>query len=336
MRLSNFIKKSKGINQPKSSIQVEEKEVISSIKQEDLSIKQHFTLNRENDRERANLLYGKIIKFLKYTLEITKTGNIDFEIYKQSRDLTKEIIKELLRENDELLIVATKSSYDNYLLSHLANVTIFSERLGLGLGYSQEKLEFLGISAMLHDIGTLHIDLAEKPTRLKERNKFVNDLLNQLQSRERDSKFEDKEMQEIAKIIGLLDVYEGLTHPRKFRERKLPHEVLKMFIETSDEVFENSLVKKLIEELSIYPPGSFVKLNSEEIGQVVRVNKKFPTRPVVEIVLDNEGNYLSSPKYLDLSENAIIQIKEAVNEDKLNISDKKFMMKLKLNKWWIE
>lgn len=322
--------------QIKEAIQTEEKTFKSQKIDEAASKTQHFEIDRNNEKERAFVSYGKLITFLKFTFQNAKDTSLQSKIYEDAQNLCGEIIHELEKENEEILIMTTKTTYENYIFSHLANVCVLAIRVGLGLKYTKDKLIFLGISSLFHDIDKVHIDLTHAGNmKFKDSGKFVTELLIQMKDRKaQENGFENKELSEMAKIIGLLDIYEGLTHPRKLRERKLPHEVMRMFIETTAEIFEYSLVKKLIEELSIYPVGSFVKLNNDEIGQVIRVNKKFPTRPIVEILLDSNKNSLSLPKYVNLSENAVIQIKEAVDEDKIELPDKKLALKFKLQKWW--
>lgn len=44
-------------------------------------------------------------------------------------------------------------------------------------------------------------------------------------------------------------------------------------------VFDNKLVKALIDIVSIFPVDSLVKLNNNEIGRVNGTSREHPTRP---------------------------------------------------------
>ena len=264
----------------------------------------------------------------------------DFAGMKSSAEkIVKKVIDELMNDNDEILVLTAKTTNDNTMYSHLANTCILSLRLGLGLNYPEDKLIFLGTSALLHEsLGNAHIDLT-RGVVIKQRDnaRLTKEIYDRIQAKDfSGSGYEAKELSDMAKIIGLIDIYEGLSHPRKLRERKLPHEVLKMFIRSSDEVFEHSIVKKLIEELSVYPPGSYVRLNSSQVGFVIKANKKFPTRPVVEVIFDRDGVYMEKPERVDLLENAMTQISDAVDEDKLSGLDKKGLMEISMHKWWTD
>jgi len=52
----------------------------------------------------------------------------------------------------------------------------------------------------------------------------------------------------------------------------------------------------------VFPPGTLVRLNTDEVGRVIGVNREHPLRPRVEVMLDAKGQRLPHPKILDLSE----------------------------------
>jgi len=117
-------------------------------------------------------------------------------------------------------------------------------------------------------------------------------------------------IKETLSIIAVLDVYESFTHERYYREKFAPYEVLKAITLAGETVFNVKAVKEIIEIFSIYPLGSFVRLNTEETAQVVRINQDFPLRPEVVILTDSQGKKLKEKKVIDLSHNFNIFIKE--------------------------
>ena len=60
--------------------------------------------------------------------------------------------------------------------------------------------------------------------------------------------------------------------------------------------------------------GTVVRLNTEEIGRVVAVNRNHPLRPRVEVVADSKGHRLPAPKVIDLSEAPFLYITGPVTE----------------------
>jgi hypothetical protein len=57
-----------------------------------------------------------------------------------------------------------------------------------------------------------------------------------------------------------------------------------------------------------------VRLNTEEIGRVVAVNRNHPLRPRIEVVADSRGNRLQTPKVIDLSESPFLYVTGPVSE----------------------
>ena len=76
--------------------------------------------------------------------------------------------------------------------------------------------------------------------------------------------------------------------------------------------------KTLINIVSIFPLGSLVKLNNNEIGRVIGTSRLHPTRPQVEILLDSRGRPLKPPRQLVLEEEPMVYIvNPAIEEDVL-------------------
>ena len=117
-----------------------------------------------------------------------------------------------------------------------------------------------------------------------------------------------------AKILGLADLYAGLTVPATARPRLRPHEAVREIVKSRHEGFPTTLVKALLSEISVFPPGTVVRLNTEEIGRVVAVNRHHPLRPRVEIMADSKGHRLPAPKTVDLSEAPFLYITGPVTE----------------------
>ena len=140
----------------------------------------------------------------------------------------------------------------------------------------------------------------------------------------------------MAKIIGVCDVYESLTHTRSWRGRMLPNAALCLMIEEEERRFESGIVKNLIEALSLFPTGSFVRLSSGEIGRVILTNPGLPTRPQVKILVDAQGFRLAGPKIVNLATQPILYIAEAVDETRIPTSDQRLLLELRAQRWWVK
>src|SRR5215475_14860738 len=117
----------------------------------------------------------------------------------------------------------------------------------------------------------------------------------------------------ISKVLGLVDTYTGLTMPAPPRPRLRPHEAIREIVRTKHEAFPSQLVKALLSEISVFPPGTLVRLNTGEVGRVIAVNRNHPLRPRVE-VFDVKGQRLPTAKLIDLSEAPFLYITGPVSE----------------------
>ncbi|WP_242976085.1 hypothetical protein [Desulfosporosinus sp. FKB] len=50
----------------------------------------------------------------------------------------------------------------------------------------------------------------------------------------------------------------------------------------------------------LYPEGSLVTLNTGEIGVVAAIPLNMPTRPLLRLLFDKEGQYFNQTMYVDL------------------------------------
>ncbi|MCP5004823.1 MAG: HD-GYP domain-containing protein [Planctomycetes bacterium] len=231
------------------------------------------------------------------------------------------------------------------IVSHSVNVSIYAKILGQGLDYSQEQLTELGITALLHDIGMVLLpeEIINKSEKLTEREfetikkhpfytykllqtlekefLWISEIAYQEHEREGGDGYpkglKGKEIHEYAKIIGIVDVYEALTHNRPQRRSYMPHEAVKIILSSQKNNFSDKIKRALLKKLSCFPVNSFIMLNSRAIGRVVEINENSPLRPAVEIVVDSQGNALSNKKVVHLEESPLLYIISAVRKSDL-------------------
>ncbi|WP_051229382.1 HD-GYP domain-containing protein [Paludibacterium yongneupense] len=84
----------------------------------------------------------------------------------------------------------------------------------------------------------------------------------------------------LAHILHLADVTCAKLTPRRYRVAMLPATALGHIFQRKDAEFDAAFITLLVKELGIYPPGSFVRLASDEIGVVTHPRAK-PSQPSV-------------------------------------------------------
>jgi hypothetical protein len=238
-----------------------------------------------------------------------------------------------LREGEGLL-VETVRPRDGVpdLAQRGANSAILSMRLGLELGAGEKRCLAVGICGLMHDLGMLKVpeeilqqgELRAKGIETLKRHPiesqriiegfgpafaWVGRIVAQVHERRNGTGYPQgtsrEEIHEIAQLVGLADTYLALTHPRP---DLVVYNALKEVIDMRRTLFDNKLVKALINIVSIFPLGSLVKLNNNEIGRVIGTSHLHPTRPKVEILLDSRGRRQKSPRQLVLEEEPMVYI----------------------------
>ena len=247
-----------------------------------------------------------------------------------------------LEVGDALLARALVSGESNLdLPTHMVNVAILAVKIGKGIGYGAEDLQRLALAACLHDLGmvTLPRAVLEKRGALSEEElaalrqhpergcqmlqalgaeyKWLAVVALQEQEREDGSGYprglKGDQIHEYAKIVGLADLYESMTHARPYQKMRVPFEAVKEIMGTDRRKFPNQVLKGLIQGLSTFPVGSFVRLNSKEIARVVATNPAFPLRPVVEILTGPQGESLASPRRVNLVQDSLLYIVDSAS-----------------------
>jgi hypothetical protein len=68
----------------------------------------------------------------------------------------------------------------------------------------------------------------------------------------------------------------------------------------------------LVDELSIYPLGTTVRLNTGETGIVFQLNRQYPLRPIVQVSQQALWGQASVSKTVDLRADTSLHIVEVV------------------------
>ncbi len=317
--------------------------------------------------ERARKAYGRAVALVR---EVFRTPEeMDRAMLEAMARVADDLIKELLEDNQDLLALTVRSTGGNYLPGHAVNVTIYSIRMAIALGWGREKLLRLALAGLMHDIGmTPWLKLASggktlspseyqdlqlhvtESARLLDRSagdedgtwRTVVDII--LHERDRKTRGPRKprfhtvsdEVRVASGILGVADTYEALTHPRSFRRSVIPHAGLKYLLRLEDPTLDREAVRLLAGRMTLFPPGSFVRLSTGEVGVVCQVFANRPMRPEVLVLLDRKGETLRLPHTVDLNGKDLEHVEAAIDETELQLEDRRLMAALQAARWWVE
>jgi len=249
-------------------------------------------------------------------------------------------IVQSLESSDRLVVQALSGANGSPLITNLVNVSILSTKLGTGLEYRREELERLALAGLLHDIGIFAVpeSLVLKPHRLTPNERAIIEQHPELgyqvlstlgssyswlaqvvqQAHERwkgqgyPNKLKGSQIHDYAQIIGIVDIFDALISPRPYRRRILPHEAVRELLVAEQSSFSRELIKALVEQLSVYPLGTTVRLNTGEVGVVTQLNSRYPLRPVVQMGQIANRPMTNGPRLADLSKTPLVYIVETL------------------------
>lgn len=232
-------------------------------------------------------------------------------------DLVRQLVQ-ILNLSDELVGWALNGQTEDYVLDNALHVAVLGAKVGMGLQYSQQNLERLVLAGLLHDIGmwTLPVSLVEKREAFTEAERdlirthpergrrilaaqgsvfeWVSTIIAQEHERCDGSgypcRLKDRQIAEFAQVIGMVDTLDAMVTPRPYRKRLTPHQGVRELLLNAKTTFSLPVLKALGDQITLYPIGTDVRLNTGENGTVAKVNSRYPLRPLVAIAKLGEAS----------------------------------------------
>ena len=255
--------------------------------------------------------------------------------FRRAKRVVQSMVDLIMREDSTLLGLVNLRCHDEYTYNHSVNVCILALAMGQRLGYTRQGLSELGMAALFHDLGKYNIpleilnktsDFTESEWAVMQRHPIfsVKELLRlkgieDMAIRVMIGAFEHhlnydmsgypklankRNLSILGRIIAIVDCYDALTSSRVYRRVAFsPDQALQMMLKQSGKAFDPILMKLFVSAIGVYPIGSLVLLNTNEIGVVVATHPdpEKGDRPKVKVILDPSGNEVSE-SFLDLSE----------------------------------
>ncbi|HUT84687.1 MAG TPA: HD domain-containing phosphohydrolase [Thermodesulfobacteriota bacterium] len=232
------------------------------------------------------------------------------------------------------------------LPSHAVSVTLASLKMGKGMGYETERLLQLGLAAFFGNVGRYkipeHILKKEGELSAEEINEirkypersakilsrmgatfeWLAEVALQVQERSDGSGYprglRGEEIPEFASIIGLIDTYIAMIMNRPYRKKHTQTEAVKSIIESGKKKFRPKVLKGFLDQISLYPFSTYVRLNNKAIGMVRSTDRNQLLRPTIELLYDGLGQELEKKKIIDLSNYPLLHIVDTIDEEELD------------------
>lgn len=236
------------------------------------------------------------------------------------------IISNIMEEDEVVEKIFDIKERSSDIYEHSISICSLATLLALKLDLPQKMVHDIGVGCLLHDLGLryLTIDYADQDisklskVELSEFKKHPVYGYSVLQNENWISEVSKniilchhetldglgyplhaKEISLEVQIVGICDnfdemicgigrkrikVYEAVEYLKVFREVKFSADIVNVFLEFT----------------AVYPAGSHVLLSDNTVGTVIRQNKEFPDRPIIQIIKDKNGNAVSKQEIIDL------------------------------------
>ncbi len=252
----------------------------------------------------------------------------------KTKRVVHSLIDHITRDESSLVELAAIKDYDDYTYAHSTNVCVYSLTMGVRIGMDRARLSQLGFAALFHDVGKVRLpqDLIRKPDAFDEndwiqmqqhpllgtktvlrnmrldlhtarcaRGAFEHHINNDYTGYPQ-LKYKKRITNLFSKIIAVVDSFDALTSGRLYVKKPIPpDEVLKKMHYQMSVKFDPFLLKVFTNIVGIYPAGSLVLLNTEELGLILTNNEKDNSAPYIKIV-GNKAGLLKEPIWADLSQ----------------------------------
>jgi HD-GYP domain-containing protein (c-di-GMP phosphodiesterase class II) len=276
--------------------------------------------DQKNVRKRSREVFYRTVHMMSEILQAIENKHV-IQVKKAKR-LTQQMTDIIQTDESILLGLASIKDFDEYTYAHSVNVCILSMLIGDRLLLEKKDIPRLGVAALFHDIGKVHIPTAIVSSdaaladsdwelmkyhtffgaielaRVKALNEMTDAMFAALQHHVHYDmngyplKPNGWNLRLFTRIVTIADYYDAMTSSRTYRKIPVtPDRALRFILEKSGRIFDPVVVKAFIRAMGIYPVGSIVELDTGDIGVVVKQNQECRClhRPTVQLVSSSGG-----------------------------------------------
>lgn len=235
-----------------------------------------------------------------------------------------------MQEPSALIGLTMIKDYDNYTFNHCINVGVLSMALGAAFGMDSISVRALGIAGQLHDIGKTMISksIINKPGKLsssefeeiKRHPELGAKIIREMKGLESHigqvvlghhlnydrngypGWAQKLPFNQMIDIVSIADTYDAITTLRVYQHPVSPYAAIKEMQRIAGTLLDAELVSRFVDMMGVYPVGTLVRLDNNEVGVVYRPNPMDHETPMVRILIEADGTRLTVPREQRLQE----------------------------------
>ena len=277
-------------------------------------------------------------------------------------DAARKIIDGLARlvtqDRTSLMALTALKKYDNYTFTHMVNVSALAMAQARALNIDGALLREFGFAALMHDIGKVNtpLEVLNKPDKLDKQEfeimkqhvvdgahilrrtpempalapivAFEHHLKQDLSGYPEN--IGSRKLNLCTMIVSIADVFDALRSNRPYRQGLATARIRAIMDEQNNPAFNQPLLKRFVNIMGLYPVGTLVRLNTEELAVVTAEHPTDPFRPQVKILTNPHGETLEEPLLAntwerDSSGEHPRAVVEAVDPESVNIDPLTYM-----------
>lgn len=249
-------------------------------------------------------------------------GN-DLKVLSETAD---NIITNILEEEEviENIYDIKERSADVY--THSISICVLATLVALKLGLDKERVHDIGVGCLLHDLGLRYmmIEYADQDIDTLSDKELVEYKKHSVYGYTalKNENWLSKKSKEIilchhekidgsgyplhateisvdTKIVSVCDTFDEMICGIGCKRMKI-YEAVEYLKSFKNILFDGKIVDALLEFTAVYPSGSVIVTNQGEIAVVIKQNKGFPERPIIQITRDKFGNPIEDENIVDL------------------------------------
>jgi len=263
-------------------------------------------------------------------------------------NITDESIDLIFNNPDSLACILNLRNKDEYLLEHSVAVSILITMFAFHLEIDKEITRKLAVGAFLHDVGKIKIpdEILNKPGKLtfdefevmKTHASYSIEIIKktpsidplslevarlhheQLSGNGYPNGVKGEDISLYGRMISICDIFDALTSTRCYKKgmsQVKAFGILRNLVST--EHLDKQLVDQFIRCMGVYPVGSIVQLESNQLAMVETHNKQDPIHPEVTTFYNLGQKGFESEEKIDLSKIDSQQIVKCVRADDFDL-----------------
>ncbi len=278
----------------------------------------------------AKEVYTRAVDAVGEVLQEARLGRIPKAA--KARAAVGDLKRMVLADRPAILALTLMKSYDSYLFNHSVNVSVLALALAQSLEIPEEDLADIGLAGLLHDIGkTLtpkNITLKpgnltdeewdvmrkhpEKSAEIVTSMEGVSELVTRI-VREHHVHFDQRGYPSLepgehthpySRVVTVADCYDAITTLRPYQKPYHPREAMQIMERLSGKVIDPRYFEQFVKVLGIFPVGTLVRLDTNEVAVVLETFAERPLQPRIKIVFNPDGKPLAPSREIDLGKQA--------------------------------